>query len=284
MKKLLLSLAILLCSVSVHADYSATNKTIKVVIPQGNIGGLAQVFLLMQNYASKKQISLVPVFKPGAQGKIGLDYTADQLNDGSTLLLTTVSELVENNSVTRFEPVSAVLEAKAVLVSSKNSKIKTIEDITNASPDKFNWVYASPMQSNLIKVLADHNKLEKEKMQLISFNPAKGVSVLASIVAGDADLAFLPRGMINKFLEKDMLTEVKLDSSTKLKLDSKVNAISVMLPKKSSDEIVLYWTNFISEFVKDDSVTNMLVANNSSAQVIEPGRQNLKKIISAWAN
>jgi tripartite-type tricarboxylate transporter receptor subunit TctC len=281
MKTLLTSLIILTCSLA-HADYSATGKTINVIIPNTNSSGLAGVFLDLQNFASKQKITLVPTYKPGARGKIGIDYAAKVSDNQNTLFLATTSDVTENNAVTKFDPVSNICEVKMVLVASKKSNVKHINDIVSKPANKFNWVYSSTPQLNLIKSTIKYTNLDESKMQLIAYTPGIGVPYQTSLIAGDADIGFVNVPVANRLIENNQLTLVELDSLLKKKLDMKVNAVSLFLPKNTSADANKFWQKFISEFLEDDEVKENLKAAGVSALPV--GKDNVIKVLDSWVN
>ena len=282
MKKLLLPLVFLSCSLFAHADYTAADKTINVVIPQSNPSGLANMFLMMQNYAEKKKISLVPIYKPGASGKIGLDYAEKTSNDGNTLLLATTSDILQNNASSKFDPVTNISEVRLVLVASKKSNIKHINDIVKAPADKFNWVYISTPQLALINSIADHYNMEKSKMQLVAYSPARGVPPQVSLISGDADIGYVMYSAAKQFIETDQLTVVELDLSLKKKLDAKVNAVSLFLPKNTNADANKFWEGFVGDFLKDEDTKKKFEAMDNHALPV--GKVHLKKVLDSWVN
>jgi hypothetical protein len=75
MKKILLPL-VLAMSCTFASSQQIPSTPIKVIMPQSSASGLGLVFRLIDAHAQQNNITLIPVFKPGGSGKIGLDYTA----------------------------------------------------------------------------------------------------------------------------------------------------------------------------------------------------------------
>lgn len=282
MKKLLSSLVFLSFSLVAHADYSATNKTINVVIPQGNTSGLSYTFLLMQKYAEKQKISMIPVYRPGAQGKIGIDYAEKSPNDGNTLLLATASDIVQNKAADRFNPVTNITEVQLVLLASKKSNIKSTSDIIKAPPEKFNWAYSSTSQLVLIDNIIDHYNLEKSKMQLIAYTPTKGIPVQLSLLAGDVDIGYTIYPAAKQFIDSGALTLVELEPSLKKKLDSKVNSAALFLPKNTGDDAEKFWEKFVADFLEDESTKKTLKSMETRA--LPTGKSSLINVLNSWTN
>lgn len=282
MKKFLLSLALALTVVSAHAEYSARDKTIDVVIPQSADSGLSQIFLAMQEYAEKQKISLVPVFRPGAAGRIGLDYAEKNSNNSNTILLTTVSDMTHNKAQDRFTPITAVTEVKLILVASKKSNIKHISDIKEHPVDKFNWVYSSNAQLSLIDTILGHYKLEKSEMNIIPYTPGKGVPALVSLVSGDADIGYVMPLSAQSFIQSGQLTLVEMDPLLEDKLKSKPNAVAMFSPKNGSAESNKFWREFTQSFLGDAAAKKKL--DMFGVQALPVGQDELMKILSSWNN
>lgn len=282
MKKLLLSLAFLSFSLVSHAEYSATNKTINVVIPNGNPSGLSHVFLIMQSYAEKQNITLTPVYKPGANGKIGIDYAEKAPNNGNTLLLATASDVAQHKATDRFDPVTNINEVKLVLLASKKSNIKNTNDIFKAPPDKFNWAYNSTSQLSLINSIADHYNLEKSKMQLVAYTPNQGAPIQLSLLAGDVDIGYALYSQAKQFIDNDKITLVELDPPLKKRLDSKINSVALFLPKNTNDDARQFWEKFVADFLEDDDTKKKLEIMKSRA--LPTGKSNLINVLNSWAN
>jgi len=281
MKKLFLALAFL-SSLPSYAEYTAQNKNINVVIPQSAASGLTQVFLVMQEYAEKQKISLVPVFKPGAAGKIGLDYAEKNSNNADTIVLTTVSDIVHNRAQDKFVPVSNISEVKLVLVASKKSNIKHIDDVAKHPADKFNWVYSSNPQLTLIDGILDHYKLEKSKMNLLHFTPGKGGSTVASLISGDVDIGYVLPGISQQFIDNGQLTKVEVGTALQRKLESKPNAVSVFATKNSTAASNKFWQEFTTAFLNDESAKKKL--DNIGVKPMPSGPNNLVQVLNSWTN
>lgn len=282
MKKLLLSLSLALISAASHAEYTAQNKNINVVIPQSATSGLAQILLVMQEYAEKQKISLVPVFKPGAAGKIGLDHAEKNSNNADTIVLTTVSDIVHNRAQGRFVPVSNISEVRLLLVASKKSNIKHLDDVAKHPADRFNWVYSSNAALSLIDGILDHYKLEKSKMNLVQFTPAKGVSPLVSLISGDVDIGYVMPLTAQQFIDNGQLTKVELGTDLQHKLESKPNAVSVFTTKNSTAASNKFWQDFAAAFLNDEQVKKKL--DNIGVKSLPSGPNNLAQVLNSWSN
>ena len=257
MKKFIPLLLITLFSSFAQAEYTAENKLIKVVIPQPVTSGLASIYRHMEIYANKRNIKMTPVFKPGAGGKIGIDYASTQ-NNGTTLLLTTVSDYVNVNNL-NFDTVAPITKIDMILVASKKSKIKTINDIVKQeqeTPGKLTWAYISSAQSAYIDNFAKTSNINVNTIYKVPF----GGKTLPSLVNGDADLAMVSPSAIGAL--GDRLTVVEIDKETNQKLAEKENASGLFLPKNSHKDSIKFWNGFINDFLNDEDVKASMKTSN----------------------
>ncbi len=278
MKKLLLVASTILLGISsaCYANYSAENKIIKVVIPQPPASGLGTLYQHIQAYASKQNIKMIPVFKPGAHSKIGIDYASKEKNDGNTLLFSTVSDYVNVNA--DFDAVAPLTKINMILVASKKSKIKTVNDIVQqeqTNPGKLTWAYMSSAQVVYIDNFLKVSNIDVNKVYKVPFGANSGVGV----VNGDADLTVIPTFAVISL--KDHLTVVDIDPATKQKLSEKDNATGLFLPKNSNKDSAKFWNKFVNDLLNDEDfklalkTTNIVPFTNAT-----PGE--LENVVNNW--
>lgn len=281
MKKLMLAAVLGLCVVtSSFSSDASSQKTIKVIIPQASTSGLGHIFRLLDVYATKNNISLIPEFKPGANGKIGLDHAAN--TKGDFLLLSTVSDLVEQGRSDSFRNVTAVSAVKLVLVSSVNSNVKSIEDIVSIerkNPGKLKWAYSTSAQLTLIDTIVEHNKLDQSAMTIVKYGMS-GPSTLVSTISGDVDLTITLPHVAEPLIKDNRIAAVKLDQSTANKLASKINAVGLFLPKNTNQD-ASSWIKFVNDFLNDQETKVLFKANNFEAA--PTGTEYLNNAIRTWS-
>ena len=278
MKKLLLIAGTILLGISsaCQAEYTAHNKIIKVVIPQPPASGLGTLYRHIEAYASKQNIKMIPVFKPGAEAKIGIGYASKEKNDGNTLLFSTVSDYANVNL--DFDAVAPVTRINMILVASKKSKIKTASDIVRQeqeNPGKLTWAYMSSAQAVYIDNFLKVSNIDANKVYKVPFTTNIGIGV----VSGDADLTALPPSAVISL--KNHLTVVDIDDATKQKLSAKDNATGLFLPKHSNRDSVKFWNNFVNDLLNDEDFKQVLKPTNTSTFTnVTPGE--LENVVSNW--
>jgi tripartite-type tricarboxylate transporter receptor subunit TctC len=279
MKKILLPL-VLAMSCTFASSQQISSTPIKVIMPQASASGLGLVFRLLDAHAQQNNITLVPVFKPGGSGKIGLDYAASSA-DENALLLSTTSDLVDHGKLDEFRTVTAVTAAKLMLVASNQSGIRHVRDMVKTElrePGKLKWVYMTSAQLTMIHAIAEHNNLDKSKMTLIQFGP-NSPGLMASIANGDADLTFTLPTVANPLIQDKRMSGVDLDTDTSNKLANKTNAVGLYLTKNSKQDVNA-WTKLIDNFLTDPRTKVAFESGGMNA--LPTGPENLEAITRNW--
>jgi len=277
MKKLL-PLLVLMSALTAHAEYTAENKIIKVVIPQPPASGLGALYRHIEVYANKQNIKMTPVFKPGAQGKIGISYASKEKNDGDTLLLSTVSDYASVNNL-NFDPVAPITKFNLTLVASKKSKIKNVNDIITqeqANPGKLTWAYRSTAQVAYIDNFVKVSNMDVNKIYKVPFGTNGETE---SLVNGDVDLTAVSSGIATAL--KDRLTIVDIDEATKKKLSIKDNASGIFLPKDSNKDSTKFWNKFINDMINDDEFKQAMKPLDANT-FTNTTSSELENIINNW--
>lgn len=279
MKKVLLPL-VLAMSCTFASAQKLSDTTIKVIIPQASASGLGHIFRLLDAYAQQNNITLVPEFKPGASGKIGLDYASAQTSE-HTILLSTTSDLAENNKLNDFRAVTAIGATKMVLIASNQSGIKHVRNIADSElrePGKLKWVYTTSAQLSMIHSVAEQYGIDKSKMTLINYG-ARGPSSLVSLANGDVDLTFTLHGLANSWVLDKRVSSVDMDADVSKKLASKTNAVGIYLTKNSQQN-VSDWTTFVNNFLNDQQTK--LAFEKGDMDPLPTGPSNLTAISAGW--
>ena len=84
---------ILLVSNVFAQRFDPTEKSTQVIIPFTPGGSIDINFKYMQRYAAQQKINLIAVYRPGAEGVIGLNKLVDACTDGYCLGFTNLSSV-----------------------------------------------------------------------------------------------------------------------------------------------------------------------------------------------
>jgi tripartite-type tricarboxylate transporter receptor subunit TctC len=195
------------------ANYPAKPVTIVMPFPAGGMGDVLARLLANELTAEWKQ-SVIVENKPGASGMIGNGYVARASPDGYTLLIA-ITQVVQAPSlipnlqydiVKDFTPLSKLVNARSIFVTSANSDINSLKDyavLARANPGKYSFgSYGTGTTAHIQGEI--FNKRNSIKATHI---PYKGSAPLVNdLLGGHVTLSFM-----------DMSTTLPFISSGKLK-------------------------------------------------------------------
>lgn len=259
MKKFLIALFTTLVCLTTNAK-----ETVKVIIPFAPGGGTDIVFRHLQKYAEQQNINMVAIYKPGAEGLIGMTELANT-TDTNTILIGTVAThatyLVKNPDY-KFEIVSALRESVFAFVANSNNKLNSLDDLENAiKENKVSFAYGAPAQKMIIDQLLSNIKHTATPTLV----PYKGANpAVQDVLGGHVDVAVVPMFVVKAQLEQGKL---KVLATTAKKSWSEISNIPnlnkkyknwesydgfiLSLPKNSSKETIDFWKVFIRKYLQD---------------------------------
>jgi tripartite-type tricarboxylate transporter receptor subunit TctC len=133
--------AMVVVALSGHDARSESARTIKLVVPVPAGASTDFVARLMAEQISRAQgVTMVIENRPGASGMIGTEAVSRAAPDGTTLLMTANTYLIDAqvrkasyHPVTSFEPICFLVESPAILVVNSASPYRTLDDLLNAA-------------------------------------------------------------------------------------------------------------------------------------------------------
>jgi tripartite-type tricarboxylate transporter receptor subunit TctC len=266
--KLIIIIAISFFSSFVHG-FDPKGGTVSVIIPFAPGGGVDNSFKHLQQYAYDKGINLIPVFKAGAEGTIGIRDVANSSKNGYTIGLTTAGSLalydIRNPDEKKVKPVTGIRTTVQVFVTHKNSNIKTFKDLEGALKEghDINIGIGNPGQRIVWNQLFEILKINKQP----TFIPYKGAGhVLKDIVGGHIDVTYLPITVLKGNIDSGDLIPLAVTAqlvpewpdapmiSTLFKEWKDLEFGHVFfLPDGTDPEVVNYWKKFVKDYLNDPS-------------------------------
>ncbi len=278
MKNFLLAIIIAVSSQFAFAQ----DKIIRVVIPQSSSSGLAQVYAHLEKFATKKNISMIPVYKPGANGTIGINHAVNEPNNNNVLLLSTITDYVNAGSEKNFRNIGAISEIEFTLVASKKSGIKTVSELVHiekTTPGKLNWAQYSSASGAFIDQLAKIHQIDKDKIHKILYKEPR----MSDIVNGDVDTAFILTSTARSLAEAQKITIIDIDTATQEKMSEKKNATALFAPANTDSATVKFWHTLLNEFLLEGDIKETFRKTNT--RVFEnTNPEKLEAIIANWKN
>jgi len=263
-KKISLFLGSFILATSVQA-FDATSKSVTVVIPFSPGGGVDQTFRHFEKWAANKNIKLNPIYKPGAEGLIGMNEIAGMPKDGYHISFGTAGtaaiQKIKNPSA-EIEIVTGIKNSITAFVAHKDSGISSINDLTK-------------MNSVTMAVGAPGQKMTMEQLLEISKGSIKGKlipykgggPVVQDIIGNHVQFAAVPMQIVKAHIDAGTLKLLAVGSKNSLKDFPSVPTIykiypdwkdndgfGVFMPKGSNPTAVKFWSNLLKEYMADPKV------------------------------
>jgi tripartite-type tricarboxylate transporter receptor subunit TctC len=287
LKKLTTILFPVLLSLTNAYAFDPTANPIKVVIPFAPGGGVDQTFRHFEKYAAKKGLTFIPIYKPGAEGLIGMNEIAGMPKDGYHVSFGTVGTIAVQrvrNSAAELDPITAIRNSVTSYVSSKNSGINSIQDLYKAT---VTVGYGAPGQKMLLEKFSE---MSKKKPNFI-WVPYKGGALLVQDLAGGHVQFGAPPLIISKALiDSGKIKLLAVGSSQRLKEYpdvpttnsifpgwEDVDAFTFILPKNTDPAAEKYWSQFLKDYMSNTDVQADFIKEFN--ELNEFGRKPVEKLI-----
>ena len=288
MKHYIYAVFLLCCSIANATAFDPTSKPITVVIPFAPGGGVDQTFRHFEKYANKKGINFVAVYRPGAEGLIGMNEIASMPKDGYHIAFGTVGTIAVQrlrNPLAEVEPVTAIRNSVSAYVAHKNSGIGSIQDLYNRQTTAG---YGAPGQKMLLENLIAESK---NKIDFLLIPYKGGAMVVNDISGGHIQFAAVPLSIAKGQIDNGAIRLLAVGSAQRLKEYphvptifsvfprwQDVDAFAFVLPKDTTSSAEQFWSLLLKEYMADKSVQADFV--NEFNELNEFGKQPLSKLIA----
>lgn len=267
MKYLLIIITLFFSSIA--SAFDLTSKPINVIIPFPPGGGVDATFKHLAKYAANHNIKLVPVYKSGADGLIGMNELSKSPKDGYHVSITTSGAIatyrLKNNDDT-LKPLIGIRNSMSVVVVNSNSNIRTYDEYEyNIKNDpNFNFGFGAPGQRMLINQLIQKMKITNNPMMI----PYKGgAQVVADLLGNHITSGILALGIVSSHIESESLRVIAINANNPPKQYVDIPLIQkkypdwvdfdwfcLVLPTDTDIEIVNAWRNFMEKYLSDPQV------------------------------
>jgi tripartite-type tricarboxylate transporter receptor subunit TctC len=267
--------------------FDPTSKPITVVIPFTPGGGVDQTFRHFEKYAARKGLNFVALYKPGAEGLIGMNEIASLPGDGYHISFGTVGTVAVQrikNPSAEVVPVTAIKNSVTAYVTHKNSGIMSIQDLYNG---KISAGFGAPGQKMLLEKFIE---LSKNKIDFILVPYKGGAMVINDLAGGHIQFGAPPMVISKSQIDAGSIRLLAVGSSRRLVdypnvptiasifLDwQDVDAFTFILPKNTNPAAEKYWSQLLKEYMNDKTVQEDFVKDFS--ELNEFGRRPVEKLI-----
>ena len=262
MKKIVSLLFALLLS---NAVYATTN-TVKVIIPFAPGGGVDQTMRHFEKWVAKKDIKLVPVYKPGAEGLIGMNEIASAPNDGSVISFATVATLAiqrTKNPEAQVIPITGIKTSVMAVITNTDSEIKSFDDLYKGDNVK-TFGQGAPAQKIFIDQII---KNSQGKIKSVVAPYKGGGPVVQDVLGNHIMIGVVPLQIAKSQIDSGKIRLLAVGSKNRLsefpnspsifeffKSWKNNDGFLVVLPKNSSPTAIKYWNDLLLEYVTDKQV------------------------------
>lgn len=267
-----------------HA-FDLKDKSVQVVIPFGPGGGTDTIFRKLQKYGDQHGINLTPIYKPGANGMIGMQSVYDAPPDGMTFGVITFDTITmfSNKSSVDLNNIVTIQKNTFGVVTNKNVSLKEIvSSITDKKPIKIGYLLFS--QKSIMQTVLRAYGVKSEQI----FVPYKaGSEMMQNAINGDIDVAItslnvlaplVNAGKIKLIATDAVSAQYEFDDVPSLNiLDSSISGInkgsSIVLPPNTDEAAKKFWQKFIQGYLADPQTKN-----DSRINYWEPVRRTTKEL------
>lgn len=270
--------------------FDPTAKTINVVIPFTPGGGVDATFRHFEKWAQKKGLNFSPIYKPGAEGLIGMNEISKMPGDGYHVSFATAGAIATQrtkNPSAELETITLIKSSISGFITHKDSGIKSFNDLYSGNESK-TIGFGAPGQRAMINQMI---KLSDGKIKA-TLIPYKGGSPLVQDIAGNHVQFALPPLLISKsFIDAGNIKLIAVGSKKRLKDYPDVPTIYeflpnwqepdgfvFVLPKDTSIEAVKFWNNILREYMDDSNVKEDFVKEFNEPKPF--GKFELEKMVT----
>lgn len=285
-------------SMSVHAQFNPQKETVKAIIPFPPGGGVDMAFKRFQKYADSQGITIVPIYRAGAEGLIGMTEGSEAKPDGLTLIFGTVTAAATHkikNPDYNFEYITVLHSAIMAIATHPNNPIDNIDDLEkelNNPQTKKTFAYGSLSQKNIWEQYFQFAKI-KTTPTLV---PYKGTApAVQDALGGHIDYVVVPYITLKSNIESGKLKLVAITSQNSWR-ELKVTNLSkkysgweneagflVSLPQHTNSNAISFWKNFVHTYLNDKNIQKEIVQEFSDLEPFGYDYAN-KKVLQAVKN
>ena len=282
----------MMLSITAHA-FDATTKPINITIPFAAGGGMDQTFRHMQKYSEHRGINLVPNYKPGAEGLIGMNDITGLPTDGYSLGICTAGTValqrVKNPSADTVI-ISGIRTSVFGIAVNANSNIYNIKDLENKMrTGRITFGQGAATQKILLEQLIEFSK---PKSDVVIAAYKGGGPAIQDLLGGHIDLVAVPLTALAVHVDSGKLRLIALTSKGRLEAYPEVPSIfasypkwqnydgsCLIAPKDINPEALKFWSSFMKDYVNDVQVRKDLAKEFTEVSAF--GTQQLELTIKA---
>ena len=282
-----------LCLVTNSAQASYPEKTITLVVPFAP-GGANDTLgrIIAQSLATELKQSVIVENKPGAGTTIGAEFVANAKADGYTLLLVSAAHVISSSiysklrydPIRNFTPVAQLTNSAYVLVTSKESPIKSVQDMIKIASKEPNKITYASSGIGSAPHLAGALLAAKGGVDLVHIPYKGGGPALIDVMRGDTDIYFASQSGALPFIQSEKLRALGVSTSTRTAALQNVPTIKelgisnfelsgwygIVAPNQTPVAVVQVLNNTIKKILSKEDVQAMFATHGEQAYTSKP--------------
>lgn len=268
-------------------------KPITLVVPFAP-GGANDILgrIIAQSLSIELKQSVIVENKPGAGSTIGAEFVANAKPDGYTLLLVSAAHVISSSIYTKlrydpirnFTPISQLTNSAYVLVTGKDSPIKSVQDIIKLASKEPNKITYASSGIGSAPHLAGALLAAKGGVDLIHIPYKGGGPALLDVMRGDTDIYFASQSGALPFIQSDKLRALGVSTIVRTASLQNVPTIKelgisnfelsgwygIVAPSKTPSAIVQLLNDAIRKILSKEDVQAMLAKHGEQAYTSKP--------------
>jgi tripartite-type tricarboxylate transporter receptor subunit TctC len=214
---------LMLCIIN-YAQALYPEKPITLVVPFAP-GGANDILgrIIAQSLSTELKQSVIVENKPGAGTTIGAEYVANAKADGYTLLLVSAAHVISSSiysklrydPIRNFTPVAQLTNSAYVLVTSKDSPIKSLQDIMKLASKEPNKITYASSGIGSAPHLAGALLAAKGGIDMVHIPYKGGGPALLDVMRGDTDVYFASQSGALPFIQSDKLRALGVSTAVR---------------------------------------------------------------------
>ena len=217
-------ICVLMLCINNYAQALYPEKPITLVVPFAP-GGANDILgrIIAQSLSTELKQSVIVENKPGAGTTIGAEYVANAKADGYTLLLVSAAHVISSSiyskirydPIRNFTPVAQLTNSAYVLVTSKDSPIKSLQDIMKLASKEPNKITYASSGIGSAPHLAGALLAAKGGIDMVHIPYKGGGPALLDVMRGDTDVYFASQSGALPFIQSDKLRALGVSTAVR---------------------------------------------------------------------
>lgn len=286
-------ICVLMLCINNYAQALYPEKPITLVVPFAP-GGANDILgrIIAQSLSTELKQSVIVENKPGAGTTIGAEYVANAKADGYTLLLVSAAHVISSSiyskirydPIRNFTPVAQLTNSAYVLVTSKDSPIKSLQDIMKLASKESNKITYASSGIGSAPHLAGALLAAKGGIDMVHIPYKGGGPALLDVMRGDTDVYFASQSGALPFIQSDKLRALGVSTAVRTAALQNVPTIKelgvpnfeisgwygIVAPNQTQSRIVQQLNIAIKKILSKEDVQALLAKHGEQAFTSRP--------------